>query len=97
MEGLEPNLNRTFEVPETAEKKTLGGKKKMRRGGSAKSKSKRSVYRDADGSSKLEKTTEAKGNITVIGDGTIFSEKALPPAAKFVVYHIFLISTCYYF
>jgi hypothetical protein len=96
VEGVEPNKNHLYEVPWSASlgvKKGAAGAKKAggrpRRGG--KSKFKRGVFKDADGNSTLEKTTEVKGTVTVIGDGTIFSEKALPPQARFVVYPYFLL------
>jgi hypothetical protein len=48
---------------------------------------KRNIYVDQDGSSKLEKSTEY-GQINVVGESkpVSFSEKALPPSAKFVVH-----------
>lgn len=88
---LEPNKNHQYEPGATAEKKGSEMKKRGKRGGKSKSKSKRGVFTDEDGSSKLEKTNEKKGSVTIIGEGTIFSEKALPPQAKFVVYLSFLL------
>lgn len=86
IEGLEPNVNHLYDPVFTQEdKKPQGGGKKKHKGGS-KSRSKRGVFRDADGHSTLEKTNEKKGSVTVIGEGTVFNEKALPPQAKFVVY-----------
>ena len=89
IEGVEPNVNRMYDPGMSAEAKQAGGgKKKAHRGGGSKSRTKRGVFRDADGHSTLEKTNEVRGTVTVIGEGTIFSEKALPPQAKFVVYPV---------
>lgn len=87
IEGVEPNTNRYYKAGPTVEPKKSGKKMKKKGGsGGGKTKTKGSVYRDADGSSRIEKTNNVKGSVTVIGEGTVFSEKALPPVAKSVVY-----------
>ena len=89
IEGLEPNKNHMNDpgLTEAGGKVAKRGRKGKRAAGGG-GKTKKEVFRDADGTSKLEKTSDVAGYVTVIGDGTVFSEKALPPLAKSVVYLI---------
>jgi len=47
---------------------------------------KRDVFLHEDGNSIFERNNEEKGTVTLVSEGTVISEKALPPLAKLVVH-----------
>jgi len=82
---IEPNNNRDIEVDVNTVllSKPKKAPEKQKR---ARYSKKRQVLQDADGSATFEKTNDNHGKVTIVGEGTVVSEKVLPPQAKFVVH-----------